>query len=492
MQRYQMYIDGKSADSASGRWMDSDSPYTGESWAQVAQGSAEDADRAVEAADKAFTNGPWSQLTASQRGLLLHKVGDLIARDAKKLAEAEVRDSGRLIADMVPQITYLAQAFYYYGGLADKIQGAVIPVDRKGFFNYTRHEPLGAVAALTPWNAPLLVTCMMIAPALAAGCTVVLKPSEFSSVSTLEFVKLFGEAGFPPGVVNVVTGLGTEVGAHLVTHPLIRAIAFTGSDSTGRHINQQAAGNFKRVMLELGGKSPNIVFADADLDAAVNGAAAGIFNVSGQSCIAGSRLLVQDSIHDKFVEKLLNVVKMARMGDPMDPRTQLGPLSTRAQYEKVLGYIDVAKNEGATLLLGGAAATRPECGNGWFIEPTIFCDVDNKMRIAQEEVFGPVLSVIRFKDEAQALAIANDVRFGLACGVWTQDIGRIMRMSEGIKAGTVWVNTYRQVSFLSPFGGYKDSGLGRENGIDAVNEYLQVKSVWINTGAVTPNPFAAR
>ncbi|NBQ89068.1 MAG: aldehyde dehydrogenase [Betaproteobacteria bacterium] len=491
MEHFRMFIDGESTESASGRWMDSENPFSCEVWAKVSQGNAEDAERAVQAAHRAFTQGPWSQLTASQRGLLLHKVGDLILRDARKLAEDEVRDSGRLIADMVPQVTYLAQAFHYYGGLCDKIEGAVIPVDRKGYFNFTRYEPVGVVAALTPWNAPLLVTCMMIAPALCAGCTIVLKPSEFSSVSTLAFARLFAEAGFPPGVVNVVTGLGSEVGAALVNHPLVRAIAFTGSDSTGRHIAQAAAKDFKRVVLELGGKSPNIVFEDADLDAAANGAATAILNVSGQSCVAGTRLLVQESIYDRFIEKVLAVVRMPRMGDPMDPATQLGPLCTRFQYDKVLGYIDVARTEGARLLSGGGKATRPECGQGLFIEPTLF-EVRNDMRIAQEEVFGPVLSVIRFRDEAHALAIANDVRFGLAAGVWTRDFARAMRMAEGIQAGSVWVNTYRQVSFQTPFGGYKDSGVGRENGIDGVKEYLHVKSVWMNSGAPVPNPYAPR
>jgi acyl-CoA reductase-like NAD-dependent aldehyde dehydrogenase len=489
MQRYPMYIDGAAVEPAQGRWMDSENPYTGEVWAQVAQGSAEDAALAVQAAHEAF--GAWNQLTPSARGLLLHKVGDLLLRDARKLAEAEVRDSGRLIGDMVPQVTYLAQAFHYYGGLADKIEGSVIPLDRKGYFNFTRHEPLGVVAALTPWNAPLLVTCMMIAPALCAGCTVVLKPSEFSSVSTLEFARLFAEAGFPPGAVNVVTGLGGEVGAALVAHPLVRAVAFTGSDSTGRLINQQAARDFKRVVLELGGKSPNIVFEDADLDAAAHGAAAAILNVSGQSCVAGTRLLVQESVHEQFLDKLMLVVRMARMGDPLDPATTLGPMCTRFQYDKVLHYIEVARSEGARLLLGGAAATRPECGKGWFIEPTLF-EVRNDMRIAQEEVFGPVLSVIRFRDEAHAVQIANDVRFGLAAGAWTRDFARAMRLAEALQAGSVWINCYRQVSFLSPFGGYKDSGLGRENGLEAVREYLQVKSVWMNTGAPVPNPYAPR
>ena len=492
MQKYQMYIDGKYVDPASGKWFDSYNPYTGEPWAQIAQGNAEDTDRAVRAAHKAYTEGPWPQLSASQRGLLLHKLGDLVAREATKLAETEVRDNGKLIAEMQGQLNYLPQWYYYFGGLADKIQGAVIPLDKKGFFNFTRHEPLGVVGAITPWNSPLLLAAWKLAPALAAGNTVVIKPSEFTSASTLEFVKLFEEAGFPPGVVNVVTGFGKDVGTPLVEHPLVKKIAFTGSDATGRAINELAAKTFKRVSLELGGKSPNIVFADARIEEAVNGAVSGIFAATGQTCIAGSRLLLQESIHDAFIEKLLALAKTARMGDPMSLDTQVGPVTTRPQYEKVLGYIDIAKKEGAKLLLGGGPATRSECGKGWFVEPTVFAGVNNKMRIAQEEVFGPVLSVIKFKDEEEALEIANDVRFGLGSGVWTGDIGRAIRMSERIQAGTVWVNTYRAVSYLSPFGGYKDSGLGRENGIDAMREYLQVKSVWINTGAVTGNPFVMR
>ena len=492
MQKYQMYIDGKYVDSASGKWFDSYNPYTGEPWAQIAQGTAEDVDRAVRVAHKAYTEGPWPELTATQRGLLLHKLGDLVARDARKLAETEVRDNGKLIAEMQAQLNYIPQWYYYFGGLADKIQGTVPPIDKKGYFNFTRHEPLGVVAAITPWNSPLLLVAYKLAPALAAGNTVVIKPSEFTSASTLEFVKLFEEAGFPPGVVNVVTGFGKDVGSPLVEHPLVKKITFTGSDATGRAINELAAKTFKRVSLELGGKSPNIVFADANLEDAANGAVSGIFAATGQSCIAGSRLLLQESIHDAFLEKLLAIAKTARMGDPMSPDTQIGPVTTRPQYEKVLGYIDIAKKEGAKLLLGGGPATRGECGKGWFVEPTVFADVNNKMRIAQEEVFGPVLSVIKFKDEAEALAIANDVRFGLGAGVWTSDIGRAFRMSQRIQAGTVWVNTYRAVSFMAPFGGFKDSGFGRENGIDAIRDYLQVKSVWINTGAATGNPFVMR
>jgi (Z)-2-((N-methylformamido)methylene)-5-hydroxybutyrolactone dehydrogenase len=492
LQRYLHHIEGKSVEPASGNFFESFNPFTGEPWAMVAQGDAEDADRAVRAAHRAFTEGPWPQMTATQRGALMRKLGDLITRDAKKLAEFEVQDNGKLIAEMLGQVSYVPQWYYYFGGLADKIQGAVIPLDKKGYFNFTRHEPLGVCVAITAWNSPLLLLAWKLAPALASGNTVVVKPSEFTSASTVEFVKLVEEAGFPPGVVNVVTGFGKEVGTPLVTHPLVRKIAFTGSDATGRLINELGAKSLKKVTLELGGKSPNIVFADANIEDAVNGAVSGIFAATGQTCIAGSRLLLQESIHDKFLDKLLTLAKTARMGNPMSMDTQVGPITTRPQYEKVLGYIDVAKKEGAQLAMGGGPATRPECGNGWFIEPTVFSGVQNKMRIAQEEVFGPVLSVLKFKDEDEATAIANDVRFGLGSGVWTSDIGRAMRMAEKIQAGTVWINTYRAVSFMSPFGGYKDSGIGRENGMDAIREYLQTKSVWLNTGAVTGNPFVLR
>ncbi|WP_233887988.1 aldehyde dehydrogenase [Paraburkholderia flagellata] len=492
MQRYSLYIDGTQCDSASGQWFHSDNPFTGKPWAEIARGNESDVDRAVQVAHRAFRSGPWKDLTPSARGQLLCRLADLIAENASRLAEIEVRDNGKLFAEMHAQLQYLPQWYRYYGGLADKVQGAVIPLDKKGYFNFTRREPLGVVAVITPWNSPLMLLTWKLAPALAAGCTVVIKPSEFTSASTLEFVELLSAAGFPPGVVNVVTGFGNEVGSALVTHPLVRKITFTGADSTGRKINEQAARDFKHVGLELGGKSPNIIFDDANLDDAVNGAVSGIFAATGQTCIAGSRLLVQAGVHDEVVQRVVALAKTARMGDPMHADTQVGPITTPPQYEKVLSYIGVAQAEGASLALGGGAATRAECGSGWFVEPTIFTGVRNDMRIAQEEVFGPVLSVIRFQTEDEAVAIANDVRFGLGAGVWTSDIGRAFRMSERIESGTVWVNTYRAVSYLSPFGGYKDSGLGRENGIDAITEYLQTKSVWINTGAPTGNPFVLR
>ena len=489
---YQMYIDGQWVDSASGQHFESHNPFTGKPWALIPRGNAEDVDRAVRAARKAFTAGEWPNLTPSRRGALLRKLGDLIAEKSKFLAEIEVRDNGKLFAEMSAQTAYMAQWYYYYGGLADKIEGAVIPIDKPDTFNYTRYEPLGVIGAIIPWNSPLLLTAWKLAPALAAGNTMVLKPSEFTSASLLEFMKLVEHAGFPPGVVNVVTGFGPEAGTPLVAHPLVAKIAFTGSDATGQKIYEAAARGLKRVSMELGGKSPNIVFDDAEIDNAVKGAISGIFAATGQTCIAGSRLLVQQSIHDRFVEKLVAFAKTAKMGDPMNLGTQVGPVTNLPQYNKVLSYIDIAKSEGVQTVLGGGKATRPECGNGWFVEPTIFTGVKNSMRIAQEEVFGPVLSVIPFKDEDEAIAIGNDVVYGLAAGVWTQNMRRAFLMAEKLQAGTVWVNTYRAVSFLSPFGGYKRSGLGRESGQEMIKEYLQTKSVWISTAKEVPNPFIMR
>ena len=493
LERFQMFIDGAWAEPASGETFESYNPFTAQPWALIPRGTAEDVERAVEAAHRAATSGDWPKLNPSQRGHLLRKLADLLAEEAEALAEIEVRDNGKLIAEMSAQLKYIPQWYYYYAGLADKIEGSVIPIDKPGFFNYTKWEPLGVVACITAWNSPLLLLTWKLAPLLAAGNTAVIKPSEFTSASTLAFMKVIERAGIPPGVVNVVTGFGPEVGSPLVEHPKVAKVAFTGSDRTGRLIYQRAASDLKRVTMELGGKSPNIVFADAHIENAVKGVISGIFAATGQTCIAGSRLLVQESIHNEFVDKLVALGGQARMGNPMSPETQVGPVTNIPQYEKILGYLDVAKGEGAEPVLGGAKAERPECGDGWFVEPTIFTGVRNDMRIAQEEVFGPILSVIPFKDDDEAIAIGNDILYGLAAGVWTQNIGRAVTMADRLQAGTVWVNTYRAVSYLSPFGGYKQSGLGRENGQEMIKEYLQMKSVWIETSnAEAPNPFVMR
>src|SRR6478609_6820112 len=492
MQRYPLHIDGQNRPSTSGEWFTTDNPFTGMPWAEIARGAADDVDLAVQAAHRAFTSGPWPQLSASARGALLRRLGDRIADNARRLAEIEVRDNGKLFTEMHGQLQYVPQWFHYYGGLADKIEGTVLPLDKKGYFAYTRKEPLGVVAIVTPWNSPLMLLAWKLAPALAAGCTVVIKPSEFTSASTLELARLVDEAGFPPGVVNVVTGFGTDVGSPLVSHPLVSKISFTGSDQTGRRINEQAARDLKHVSLELGGKSPNIVFADADLDAAVNGVVSGIFAATGQTCIAGSRLLVQDTVHDEVVRRVVELAGTAAMGDPMNPGTQVGPITTPPQYAKVLDYIAIAQQEGAQLALGGGPATGPACGNGWFVQPTIFTGVRNDMRIAQEEVFGPVLAVIPFEDEADAIAIGNDVAYGLAAAVWTRDLRRAMLMVDKLQAGTVWVNNYRATSFTSPFGGYKESGIGRESGTETIKEYLHTKCVWISADPDLPNPFVKR
>ena len=490
--KMQMYIDGGWQDPASGEHIETSNPYTGQPWGLVPRGNAEDVGRAVDAAKKAFDSGEWPKVTATGRGHLLRKLADLLKENADSLAEIEVKDNGKLIAEMGVQTKYAAEWYYYFGGLADKIEGGVLPIDKADHFTYTSHEPLGVVAMIIPWNSPLLLLAWKLAPALAAGNTVVVKPSEYTSASALEFAKLVEQAGFPKGVFNVVTGYGLEAGEPLVEHPDVAKRAFTGGSSSGTRVYEKAAAGLKKVSLELGGKSPNIVFDDCNIENAVKGAISGIFAATGQTCIAGSRLLVQQSIHDEFAEKLVEFAKTAKMGDPMSMDTQVGPVTTPPQFEKILGYMDVAKEDGAECVLGGKRAERPECGDGWFVEPTIYTGVNNSMRIAQEEVFGPILSIIPFKDDEEAVEIANDVIYGLAAGVWTSDIRRAIEIPKRIKAGTVWVNTYRAVSYMAPFGGYKTSGLGRESGQDAIYEYLQTKTTWISTATETANPFILR
>jgi aldehyde dehydrogenase (NAD+) len=487
---YGHYIDGKTVAPASGEHMPTEDPFTGRTWAHIARGNRDDVAMAVDAARRAFREGPWPALTASERGRLLWRLADAITANADRLAEVERRDNGKLATEVTAQVRYMGDYFRYYAGLADKIQSAVIPTDKKGVFAYTKYEPKGVVAIITPWNSPLTLTSWKLAPALAAGCTAVVKPSEYTSASMLEFARIATDAGLPNGVLNVVTGLGPEVGEALVTHPDVAHVGYTGGDAAGRRIYELAARGLKTVTLELGGKSPNIVFDDADLAQAVKGVVSGIFAASGQSCQAGSRLLLQQSIHDRFVGMLVDFMRDVRLGDPALPDTQMGPIATRPQFDKVVSYIELGKREGAACVLGGGV--RRDLGAGWFVEPTIFTGVRNDMRIAQEEIFGPVLAVIPFEDEQDAIRIGNDIRFGLAAAVWTRDLRRAMLVTDKLKAGTIWVNNYRATSFTSPFGGYKDSGIGRESGIDAIREYVETKCVWISTDLDVPNPFIRR
>ena len=483
------YINDEWIEPSSGAYLESENHFTGEIWARVARGNAEDADLAVKAAKEAFENSDWAEMRPTQRGKLLVGLAEIIEREAVRLGEIEVRDNGKLIAVMGAQTKYLAEWYRYYGGLADKIEGAVIPSDKPRFFNFTRYEPLGVVGMITAWNSPLLLHAWKLAPALAAGNTVVVKPSEFTSASSLEFMKLIREAGLPKGLMNCITGLGLEVWQPMVDHPDLDKVAFTGSDVAGQKIYESAAKKIIPVTLELGGKSPNIFFEDADFESAVMGAISRIFAATGQTYIAGSRLLVQRSIHDSFVELLIEVAKEAKIGDPMSTETHVGPVTTPPQFSKILDYIEVARKEGAKCVLGGKPYAGVGVRSDRFVEPTIFTGVSNQMRIAQEEIFGPVLSVIPFEDEDEAIAIGNDIVFGLAAGVWTSDIGRALRMSEKLKAGTIWVNTYRAVSFMSPFGGYKRSDKGRESGQESIKEFLQVKSVWVAQQTTPSNPF---
>jgi aldehyde dehydrogenase (NAD+) len=482
---FELLIGGEQTAAVSGATYDSVDPFTGRTWARVPDASAADVDRAVAAA-RAALNGPWGELTATARGKLLWRLGEIVAREAESLADLEVRDGGKLVREMVGQMRSLPDYYFYYAGLADKLQGEVIPTDKPNYFVYTRHEPVGVVGAITPWNSPLLLLTWKLAAGLAAGCTFVVKPSDHTPTSTLAFAKFFAEAGFPPGVVNVVTGWGPDTGAALAAHPDVDKIAFTGSTATGIQVGKTAIENMTRFSLELGGKSAQVVFDDADLDAAANGVIAGVFAATGQTCLAGSRLLVHENIAEALVHKIIARASTIKLGDPKDPGTEMGPVANRPQYEKVLSHFASAREQGATIAYGGEPAG--DLG-GFFVKPTVLTGVNPSMRAAAEEIFGPVLAVMTFSDEDEAIATANATEFGLAGAVWTKDVHRAHRVAARLRAGTVWVNTYRVVAPHVPFGGIGHSGIGRENGIAAIRDFTETKAVWVELSGATRDPF---
>lgn len=490
LQQFQMCIDGEWTGAVSGKTFQSLDPANGQPWAEFPDADEQDADLAVRAADKAFNSPEWRNLTATARGKLLRKLGDLIAENTETLAQLESTDNGKLIRETRGQVSYLPEFFYYTAGLADKLEGETLPLDKSDMMAYTIREPIGVVAAIIPWNSPLYLTAIKLAPALAAGNTLVLKPSEHASATLIELVRLAEQAGIPKGVINIVTGYGPGAGAALTRHPLVRKIAFTGGAATAKHVIRSSAENFAKLSLELGGKSPQIVFPDADLESALNGIVAGIFAASGQSCVAGSRLLVHRSVYDDFVSRLTERAARINIGHPRDDASEIGPMATEQQLAVVEDFVAKAQAEGAKLRLGGK---RPDMAEGWYYSPTIFECQSNADYLMQEEVFGPVAAVIPFDTEEEALAIANDSKYGLAAGIWTRDLAKAHRMARGVHSGIIWVNTYRAVSAMASIGGYKHSGYGRESGIDSVLAYTEKKTVWINLSSEPmADPFVMR
>ena len=485
LQSYRMYVDGDWIDAAGRRTFKSLNPTDGEPWARIPEADADDVDRTVQAAHQAFTAGPWASMTATARGKCLRRLAEILAERSEQLGRVETIDTGKLFKETRWQAAYIAEFYQYYAGLADKISGDTLPIDKQDMWAMTLREPLGVVAAVVPWNSQLFLSAVKIGPALAAGNTAVLKASEHASAPMLEFAKVFEEAGFPPGVFNVVTGFGDPCGQALTTHPLVDRISFTGGPDTARHVMRNAAENFAQVSLELGGKSPLVVFEDADLDSAINGVLLSIFSASGQSCVAASRLLLHERIQDEVLERIAARAAAIRIGDPLDDATQMGPLATLAQLENIERTVADAQASGATVIHGGG---RPQnLTRGWYFEPTIVACPDQNLDVVRNELFGPVVSALPFRDEVEAVALANQTRYGLAAGVFTRDIGRALRVTKQIRAGIVWVNTYRVVSPIAPFGGFKDSGFGRESGLEAIYDYTRAKTVWINT---SPEPIA--
>ena len=489
--RYQMYINGEWVDAENGATFTSVNPATGQTWAEVPEASETDINRAVEAAHRAFSEGAWATMTPTARGKMLRRLAEVLAEHSEPLGRCETVDTGKLFKETRWQANYISDFFQYYAGLADKVTGETLPIDKPDMMTMTVREPLGVVAAVVPWNSQLFLVAVKIGPALAAGNTVVLKASEHASAPMLEFAKVFEEAGFPPGVFNVVTGHGEPCGRALTSHPLVDRVSFTGGPETARHVIRNSAENFAEVSLELGGKSPVMVFEDADLESAVNGVLLSIFSASGQSCVAGSRLLLQESIREEVLSRVVEKAAQIRIGDPLDDNSQMGPLATEAQLSNIQSTLADATANGADLRYGGN--TPPGLETGWYIEPTIVDCPHQDISIVRNELFGPVVSALGFKDETEALMLANDTNFGLASGVFTRDVGRALRVSKAIRAGIVWVNTYRVVSPIAPFGGYKDSGYGRESGMEAIYDYTRPKTVWLNTSSEPiADPFVMR
>tara|TARA_B100000427_G_C15508858_1_gene595222 strand:- start:129 stop:1604 length:1476 start_codon:yes stop_codon:yes gene_type:complete len=491
MNEYLMYINGEFCEASDGGRFESINPSTGEPWATAPAATEEDVDRAVRSAHHALYEGPWSKLTATERGKMLFKLADLMTENSELLGSVETTDSGKLAVETRGQSAYVAEYYRYYGGLADKVEGRTLPIDKPNLHVFTTQEPIGVVAGIVPWNAEMLLTATKAAPALAAGNTVVIKSSEEAPAPVLEFARLVDEAGFPPGVFNLITGFGEPCGRSLTSHPLVAKISFTGGVDAARHVVENTSRNFAPVSLELGGKSPIVIFDDADLEGAVNGAVAGNFGATGQSCVAGSRVFVQSGIYDEFIAEVIKRAEAVRIGDPLDADTQVGPLATEAQRNRIEETLVMAQEQGAVIHTGGS---RPEgFENGWYFEPTVVACPDQSVETTQVELFGPVMSVLKFETEEDAVSLANDTQFGLGAGVFTSNVARAHRVSAAIRSGIVWVNTYRAISPIAPFGGFRQSGYGREAGINAIYDYTRTKSVWINTGEEPmANPFVMR
>jgi acyl-CoA reductase-like NAD-dependent aldehyde dehydrogenase len=493
MNKYGHFIHGNTVEPSGGEWFDSLDPYSGKAWASIARGNSKDVDAAVRSAHEAYYSLQWRGLTPSKRAAKLRAFADAVAARSEELAQVESRDNGKLLTEIRLQCNLLPEWIHYFAGMCDKIEGRIPPLEKPLQLGLVRYEPYGVCAGITPWNSPLLLLVWKLAPALAAGNTFVAKPSEYTSASSLLLAEIASESGLPPGVFNVVTGFGPDVGEPLVNHPLVRRIAFTGGEPGGLRVALAAAKKLIPCTLELGGKSANIIFADADLDAAVNGIVSGIFAASGQTCMAGSRALVHESVYDEVLVRLVKIANAAKLGDPREPDTNIAPIATEPQFRKIEELIASALSEGAVLIAGGVEPSEPGATGGFFVRPTIFTNVCKDMRIVREETFGPVLVMMPFKDEGHAIELANETEYGLAAGIWTKDIAKGIRVSESMEAGTVWINTYRSTSYLMPFGGFKRSGIGRENGAEAIKEYLQQKSIHINmSDALIVNPFIRR